>query len=293
MKDQIKTLTNKILKTKTTGQLSNYQKAKGIETYLKKNYRYSLNVKPPRGHINPILYFLFQSKTGFCEHYATAMTLMLRSAGIPARIATGFLGGELNTYGGYLIVRQRNAHTWVEAFINDSWERFDPTPLIMTQPPSKLSLYIDMLELMWDRYVIAFSLSDQKEIVRAVSMPFIMPGALDFKFKRKAQFIIGALVILIIAGTFFLLRNMQHKRYGFITVQYLKLREILRRRGVTIKPSSTTSEIEREAAHLGMNQSILEAIKLYEECRFGKREMGGEERARYKMLIKEIKRQLK
>ena len=124
-------------------------------------------------------------------------------------------------------------------------------------------------------------------------MPFVMPWAFDFKLQRNAQFIIGGLIILIIMGTFPLLKYVKHRQHGFITAQYLKLRKVLRRRGIMITPSSTTSEIGREAAHLDMNQSILEAIKLYEECRFGKRELSGEVRARYRMLIREIKRQLK
>jgi len=293
LKDLIKPLTDKILKAEAAEQLSNLQKAKIIEIYLKKNYRYSLSVNPPRDHTSPILYFLFQSKTGFCEHYATAMTLMLRSAGIPARIVTGFTGGELNTYGGYLIVRQSNAHAWIEAFINGSWERFDPTPPIITQPPSTYTLYMDMLKLIWDRYVIAFSLSDQKEIVKGVSMPFMKPLTTDVRHRWPAEIFIVILLIAAILTAILLVKHIRFKRYGFVTAHYVKLRKILKRRGITIKQSSTPSEIREEAAHLEMNQSILEALNLYEKYRFGCRETGSEERARYQRLVREIKRRLR
>ena len=293
LQDQIKILTDTILKSERTGPLSDLKKAQTIERYLKDNYRYSLNIKTPYDTISPILHFLFQSKTGFCEHYATAMTLMLRSAGIPARIVTGFVGGELNTYGGYIIVRQSNAHSWVEAVINGSWQRFDPTPSVLSQPPSSVSLYLDMLKLMWDRYVIAFSLSDQKEIVKAVSIPFMMPKILDFRLRLFSKFFIGILFIVTILGTAFLLKRVQLKRYGFVTEHYVTLQKVLKRKGAAIKPCSTPSALIREAVQLGVDQSIIEFIKLYEEYRFGRREMRREGRAKYQNLMKEIKRQLR
>jgi transglutaminase-like putative cysteine protease len=292
LKGQIKTLTDRILESEGRGSLTDLQKARSIERYLKSNYRYSLNINAPRG-TNPILYFLFQSKTGFCEHYATAMTLMLRSAGIPARVVTGFLGGELNTYGGYIIVRQSNAHSWVEALIDGSWKRFDPTPSVSMNPPSTFTLYVDMLRLMWNRYVIAFSSADQKEIIKAVSMPFVMPHVPDLRLSGLYIILMGVLLISTIVATIFIVKHIRFKRYGFVTAQYLKLLMGLKQRGIMIKPTSTSSEIRKEAAHLEMNQEILEAIKLYEEYRFGNREVEKEGRARYQLLIREIKRQLK
>jgi transglutaminase-like putative cysteine protease len=293
LRGKIKTLTETILKEEGAEHLPDLQKAKAIERYLRDNYRYSLYVKAPDDNTNPIIYFLFQSKTGFCEHYATAMTLMLRSAGIPARVVTGFLGGELNTYGDYIIVRQSNAHSWVEAVIGGSWRRFDPTPSVLVQPPSTFALHLDMLGLIWNRYVIAFSLADQKEIVAAVSMPFIIPQLFDFRFPWLLKMSIGVLLILMIVVTFYLLKHIQFKRYGFVSGQYTKLQKILKRKGIVIKQSSTSSEVRNEALQLGAYQRIQEFIKLYEEYRFGSREMGREGRARYQNLMREIKRQLR
>ena len=73
--------------------------------------------------------FLFRTRRGHCEFFATAMVVMLRSQGIPARFVTGFLGGEENAFEGYYVVRQSNAHAWVEAWFPDrGWQVFDPTP---------------------------------------------------------------------------------------------------------------------------------------------------------------------
>ncbi len=73
----------------------------------------------------PVDEFLFDTRTGFCEHYSSAFVVLMRAAGIPARVVTGYLGGEMNE--DYMIVRQSDAHAWAEVFINGAWQRYDPT----------------------------------------------------------------------------------------------------------------------------------------------------------------------
>ncbi len=75
--------------------------------------------------------FLFDTRRGFCEHYASSFALLMRAAGIPARIVTGYQGGELNQVGDYLIVRQSDAHAWAEVWLKDKgWIRIDPTAAV-------------------------------------------------------------------------------------------------------------------------------------------------------------------
>ena len=75
--------------------------------------------------------FLFETRQGFCEHYAVAFTVLMRAAGIPARIITGYQGGTVNPFDGYLVVRQRDAHAWAEVWLQDSgWTRVDPTAAV-------------------------------------------------------------------------------------------------------------------------------------------------------------------
>lgn len=95
--------------------------------YLKTNgFVYTL--EPPLLNRNPIDDFLFRSKKGYCEHYASAFAFLMRAAGVPARIVGGYLGGEVNPFGNYLIVRQSDAHVWVEVWTEVSgWMRVDPT----------------------------------------------------------------------------------------------------------------------------------------------------------------------
>src|SRR5690606_38268831 len=102
-------------------------RARAIESYLRNNYAYTLEL--PRRGANPIDNFLFEDKRGHCEFFSTAMVLMLREAGVPARNVNGFQGGEWNDVGGYYIVRRMHAHSWVEAWIpGEGWITFDPTP---------------------------------------------------------------------------------------------------------------------------------------------------------------------
>ena len=92
-----------------------YDKAANIERYLKTRYAYTLDLTGPRTS-DPLANFLFSRRSGNCEYFASAMTVMLRAEGIPARYATGFLPGEFNDVGGDYIVRSSDAHTWVEAY---------------------------------------------------------------------------------------------------------------------------------------------------------------------------------
>jgi len=78
----------------------------------------------------PIDEFLFDARRGFCEHYASAFVVLLRAAGIPARVVTGYQGGEMNPQGGYMIVRQSDAHAWAEALVGGMWRRYDPTAAV-------------------------------------------------------------------------------------------------------------------------------------------------------------------
>ncbi len=85
---------------------------------------------PPLGN-NPVDRFLFDTRKGFCEHYASAFAVMMRAAGIPSRIVLGYQGGELNPVGSYLIVRQSDAHAWTEVWLpNRGWHRVDPTAAV-------------------------------------------------------------------------------------------------------------------------------------------------------------------
>jgi hypothetical protein len=88
-------------------------------------------LEPPPLGSNPVDRFLFETRRGFCEHYASAFAVMMRSVGIPARIVLGYQGGEVNPLGGHLIVRQSDAHAWTEIWLDElGWWRIDPTAAV-------------------------------------------------------------------------------------------------------------------------------------------------------------------
>jgi len=98
-------------------------------------------LSPPRLGSDPIDGFLFETRRGFCEHFATSFTLLMRLAGIPARVVTGYQGGQRNPFGDYLIVRQSDAHAWSEVWLPDSgWTRVDPTAAVA---PERIEQGID------------------------------------------------------------------------------------------------------------------------------------------------------
>jgi transglutaminase-like putative cysteine protease len=169
-------------------------------------YTLSPGVVHPR---DPVDGFLFDSRRGFCEHYASAFAVLLRAAGIPARVVTGYQGGELNPRGNYLIVRQSDAHAWVEAIVGGQWRRFDPTgavsPLriesgISRALPGALELPLfarldsgflkdaqllaDALNHAWRRNVVGFDFGRQREVWRSLRLdpgaPWQAVGAIAF-----------------------------------------------------------------------------------------------------------------
>jgi transglutaminase-like putative cysteine protease len=109
---------------------------RALDHFSSGGFVYTLS--PPRGNRHAIDDFLMDGRQGFCEHYAAAFVVLMRAAGIPARIVGGFLGGEPNPYGNYLIVRDAHAHTWAEVWLDgQGWVRFDPT---LTVAPERMTL---------------------------------------------------------------------------------------------------------------------------------------------------------
>jgi transglutaminase-like putative cysteine protease len=138
-----------------------------LERHLLEEYEYTMDLLG-RNSAEPIEAFLFEDRRGHCELFASSMVLMLRSQGVPARLVTGFLGGEESPLEDYLIVRQSNAHAWVEAYLPDhGWRAFEPTPPSGRPTAGSSTLWrtlyqaYDYLIFRWDRYVLTFGAADQ------------------------------------------------------------------------------------------------------------------------------------
>ena len=279
----------------TRNERDSIRKARAVEAYLMKNYAYSLSVSSPPAGVSPIEDFLFRSKKGFCEHYATAMVLMLRSIGIPARVVTGFIGGDRNAYGGYLIVRRSDAHSWVEALIGGRWKRFDPTPSVSARRPQSVMLMLDSVEMYWARYIVGYSSMDQQALVEMLGRLFgsghtagrakEAPGT--FALRHILYSALG--VTLILAVLIFVLRKKYRRRHGPATASYLRIRRALFRKGFPITSSTTSDDIVSLTAGAPYSSSLRQYLDRYRRRRFGLQKDDSDIRSLAEQVIGEIR----
>ncbi len=162
-----------------------------LELFREKNFIYTLS-PPPLGK-HAMDEFLFDTQSGFCEHYASAFVILMRAAGVPSRIVTGFQGGLVNNEHNYILILNSNAHAWAESFIEGSgWIRVDPTQAvspdrisrgissaipgtrgIMENPTlSWLQIEFDAFQRHWDDWVVGFSQDTQNRLMAAFNSNF-------------------------------------------------------------------------------------------------------------------------
>ena len=272
-----------------------------IKQHLLSHYAYSLDVGSTPS-ASPLEEFLFTRKAGYCEHYATAMAVMLRTVGIPARLVTGFLPGEWNDFGHYYAVRQQDAHAWVEVwFPRSGWVTFDPTPSILKAFPSPLLKQvqglIDSIRLKWDRFVIHYSFYDQMTVAQGVRnqgervrvyIGNIMdtlkswsesrrePGTMRISLSSWISF--GAILICMICLLFIgiLLRSRTakaafQKRDMAAVHLYSRMLAVLAARGVSKQPGATPLEFSTRVCREfhAAGPLVQELTALYYRVRFG------------------------
>lgn len=180
---------------------------------------FSYTLSPPALGPVPVDDFLFRTRAGFCEHYASAFAVLARLAGIPARVVTGYQGAEFNPVGSYWIVRQSDAHAWAEAWLDGRWVRYDPTaavaparieagldaalpetaggglPILGTSPfLTRIALGWDATNAAWDRWVLAFGPERQAELMR--DLGFRSPTLRDLALVCAGAVAIAALVFV-------------------------------------------------------------------------------------------------
>ncbi len=158
------------------GASNPYVQAQQVERYLRGsgNFRYTLEQPNTEGK-DPLHVFLFEAKAGHCEYFSTAMAIMMRSLGLPARNVTGFLGADYNPYGDYYAVRNGHAHSWVEVLIDGRWITFDPTPAsgqVFASPSGftvKLRQMMDAMRVRWAEYVVEYNIRDQAKALQRLA----------------------------------------------------------------------------------------------------------------------------
>ena len=224
----------------------------------KKFWQFTYTLTPPRGGGHPLEVFL-KERAGYCEYFATAMALMLRAAGIPARVIGGLAGGVWNAEGNYWVLRQQDAHTWVEAWIPGAgWVTFDPTPPArFTGEAVELSGFAawwDYVRLLWSRRVVQYSREDQ--------MRLVFSGLEGVKVWTRR----GGLALLVLGGMLILLLIRTGERRDPVVAEMEALLKMLARRGYAREPHEGLRDLARRVNH----PAFTDLVEAYYAYRFGR-----------------------
>lgn len=279
---KISEATKKLAANLTRFSNSTEEKASRILNHFS-DFGYSLDMKndPDKTALE---YFLFDRKEGHCEYFASAMVILLREAGIPARLVNGFAGTEWHEWGNYLIIRQSDAHSWVEAFIpGKGWMIFDPTPAdptpLNTLSPSSMSRALDLLRMNWQRYIVRYSYKDQASMVN-----FFRSGSRDAMDSLKNLTSLGwkdlsnwfvnqkwiLLGLLLIISLFCIIRSRTFSPpLPQAVMLYKELQDRLERDGIKIKPHWTARELLNSQIPAEKFKQAEQVIDYYEKVRFG------------------------
>lgn len=288
----------------TASAHSAYDKAAAMQQYLMTRYGYTLQL-PRTLPRDPLANFLFVRKEGHCEYFASAMAIMLRTQGIPARIVNGFRGGEFNDLTGSYLVRGRDAHSWVEAYIAGyGWTTFDPTPagLGMAQGRwNRLQLYLDAAAEFWREWVVNYDVAHQRTLEQNVG-----EHTLSFWQRQRAwlraryaamladarsaqrtflrsparwvlRFAAGLMVLLLLANARRLTRAWRNRRTAARPAQapqmaasiwYTRMTRTIARRGWQKSPAQTPQEFAASIGQEGLRKSVARFTEHYERARF-------------------------
>ncbi len=295
-----------------------YDAAKAIETQLQQDYGYSLQMKASGP--DPLADFLFNVQTGHCEYFSTAMAVMLRTHGIPARVVNGFLPGEYNEAADAYTVRQSDAHSWVEVYFPESrsWVTFDPTPpagrteTVSTGMAAQLGKYAAALELLWFQYVVGYDKQEQRSLAT-----YLNNQLSDFRSLLSSVLVavrrtvaaqptaIAMLLVVIVAAPLLLFILTRVRRLGWrhafttksdesrtnthsAVVFYEQLLSLLARMGFERNSSATPLEF---ASQIGLAEALA-VTKVYNRVRFGREQLSSLELREINSTLQNLETQL-
>ena len=299
-----------------------YQKAKRLEHYLRgeQRFRYSLTLPDTKGK-PPLEAFLFDARSGHCEYFSSALAIMLRAVGIPARNVTGYLGGEFNRYGGYYAVRQADAHSWVEAQLpGRGWVTLEPTPPSRDRiGPSEvfrdLRAALDALRAYWITQVVSYDLRTQLSGLRQLRRFFKSlswggdhgaPGG-DPKKNRSDGMPLDttlvtlglALALSALAVVWLVRRARRRKAQRGLSASaraaqrlYRELEQVLERRGLARPPHVTPEAHARALAEQGFSAApaVRDLTDAYVRTRYGAYELETERLTALRSKLREVRR---
>jgi protein-glutamine gamma-glutamyltransferase len=260
----------------TAGSGDAYESARRLSAWLGQELAYTRALEAPASG-DPIDDFLFVRRAGNCEYFAAALAVMLRSLQIPARVVNGFQRGEWNPYGEYFMVRLRDAHSWVEVFVDGAgWVTIDPSPrapddeAAPAAPPAML--WLDSMRMSWYRHVVRFSLHDQLAVVDTVRRGTWSAAALKPSEWGAAAPLSTAAAALVVAVVAVLILRQHRRRAGERRARtpafYVRALRLLARRGLVPAAGETARELLRRAP-AAWTPALARLTAAYERVRFG------------------------
>jgi transglutaminase-like putative cysteine protease len=265
-------------------------RVRAVESWLGDEFRYTLDL-PGSARETSLEHFLFERRAGHCEYFSTALAMLLRTAGIPARNVTGFMGGEWNDRGGYLAVTANHAHSWVEVwFPTLGWIPFDATPsadrdeMLVSASGSAvwpMLFWLDSVQFQWYRWVLAYDLQKQRDMLAALGERFAPePGSSN----RPAPLSWRQVVLWLLAGGFaggalWLLAQPRSARHAEATRAYIELRRGYGRAGHSVDDADTPLEfvdLLRQAGAPAVEDAA-SVVAMYLRARFAGEELGSAE----------------
>ena len=282
--------TREMVREWNAGGLSARQIAeRALDVFRKQPFIYTL--EPPPLQKDPVDQFLFETRRGFCEHFASSFAVIMRAAGVPTRIVTGYLGGEINPVDGYLVVRQSEAHAWNEVWIRgEGWVRYDPTAAVSplrvergvatavpesdVQPLLRRTHLLWIIEMRhqwdavtnaWNQWVLGYTQEQQYRFL----------SSFGFSNVRWSDMVIALMVATgIIIGAFAVAMFMRLRSQTTDPVQKLWLRycSAMEARGVARKASEGPKDFtERVASRFpALRDRVRRIGELYIDLRYGK-----------------------
>ncbi len=296
---------SELARTVTAPAANNYDRAFAVQSYLRNNFKYTLD-PPAIEPADPVGSFLFRSQSGYCEYFAAAMAVMLRTVKVPSRLVNGFQTGSYNRIGKDFVVRARDAHSWVEVYFPGyGWIPFDPTP---ADPhpvlPGEWDDYLDTAALFWNEWVINYDYGHQVQLARQMEQ-----DSRDFQqvlhrrfehFQRQAvraafrfegwlmshKALVLLILLAILAGLILTDKSgtLAEWRFGLTwrfgrrnttlnpreaSLTYQRLLHTLRKKGFRKTPSQTPREFASSFLTTPWGPGVMEFTKLYNVLRYG------------------------
>ena len=282
-----------------------YDKARTIESFLRTRFGYTLQLSGKPGD-DPLANFLFVTRAGHCEYFASAMTILLRTLDIPAREVNGFLPGEYNDLAGDYIVRASDAHSWVEVYFPGAgWVTFDPTPPASDKSGllSRIAKYIDWIQLSWSEWVINYDFGHQMQMAQNVQRAsrnwteslrtwFEHAQIRNRQRLKSLQLRHGTLGPLLPLILIFVLLALRYELIGKLMRRlrlywhlhapespkanpllasrlYAELLRLLERHGFARRPAETPLEFASSVKTPALSPAVSEFTRIYASARFG------------------------